>query len=209
QAERITLALTVLSGATASLAQAGFAPLTIAFARGFGPAIRLFDILALTILLLPAATVPSLVLDSNHVNRQGRHLLIWTAALLVNVAANVLVLRIGWGAQAVAINDVWLQLVVVIVLFEMASRYIWGNNTRRRRRLYAALGGALTVSAAATVILDASASSLRPGHLDVLALLARCSGAAAAWALVAILLLRPHVPWRTREASVPTDSRVE
>ena len=50
----------VIGGSIASLAQAAFAPVVLAFAPSFARAIRLFDILAVTIFLLPAATMPSL-----------------------------------------------------------------------------------------------------------------------------------------------------
>ncbi len=66
-AERITIAIGLIAASVAGLGQAGFAPLVMAFLPSFVPSIRLFDILALTILLLPIATVPSLVLDSKRV----------------------------------------------------------------------------------------------------------------------------------------------
>jgi O-antigen/teichoic acid export membrane protein len=191
-AERITLALAVIAGATAGLSQAAFAPLVLAVTPSFEAAIRLFDILALTILLLPMATVPSLVLDSERVNRQGRHLLIWVGALVVNISANVLVLRSGWGAQAVAVNDVWVQFLVVIVVFETASANIWGNNRSRRSRLYAKLALVIAVAVAVTIILDRGVAVLQPGHVDAAAVVLRCAGAGAVWAAMAVVLLRPR-----------------
>ena len=191
-AERITIAMALIAATVAGLGQAGFAPLVMAFTPSFAPSIRLFDILALTILLLPIATVPSLVLDSKRVNRQKRHLTIWAVALLVNIVANVVVLRVGWGAQAIAVNDVWVQFLVVVVIFETAAPHVWEGAGGRRGALYLKMTLVLTVAAAVTVVLDLEAAGLHPGHLDIAAIVLRGGGAAVAWAAVAVLLLRPR-----------------
>jgi O-antigen/teichoic acid export membrane protein len=188
-AERITIAMALVAATVAGLGQAGFAPMVMAFLPSFAPSIRLFDILALTILLLPIATVPSLVLDSKRFNRQKRHLSIWIVALFVNIVANVIVLRAGWGAQAIAINDVWVQFVVVVVIFETAAPHIWDKG-EQRVTLYLKMALVLAVAAALTIALDSGATGLRPGHLDVTATLVRCGGTAAVWGVVAVLLLR-------------------
>ena len=191
-AERITIAMALIAAGVAGLGQAGFAPLVMAFIPTFAGSIRLFDILALTILLLPIATVPSLVLDSKRVNRQKRHLSIWSVALLVNIVANVVVLRAGSGPQAIAINDVWVQFLVAVVIFETAAPHIWDSGVRRRGSLYLKMGLVLVVAVAVTVVLDMGVSGLHPGHLDVAAILLRCGGTALVWGVVAVVLLRPR-----------------
>lgn len=191
-AERITIAMALIAGSAAGLGQAGFAPMVKAFLPSFSGSIRLFDILALTILLLPIATVPSLTLDSKKVNRQKRHLVIWTIALAVNIGANYLVLRAGWSAQAIAVNDVWVQFLVVVVIFETATPHIWGADRGRRGRLYGKMALIIAVAAVVTVVLDAGAASLRPSHLDVVATLLRCGITAAVWSGLAALLLLPR-----------------
>jgi O-antigen/teichoic acid export membrane protein len=188
-AERITIAMALIAAAVTGLGQAGFAPMVMAFLPSFAPSIRLFDTLALTILLLPIATVPSLALDSKRFNRQKRHLSIWAVALLVNIVANVIVLRAGWGAQAIAVNDVWVQFLVVVVIFETAAPYIWEAG-RRRVALYLKVGLVVVVAASLTVVLDIGVSGLRPGHLDVTATLLRCAGTGLVWIVIALLLLR-------------------
>jgi O-antigen/teichoic acid export membrane protein len=190
-AERITLALAVIAGATAGLSQAGFAPLVMAFLPSFQPSIRLFDILALTILLLPIATVPSLVLDSKRVNRQKRHLSIWVLAVLINVVANAFVLHMGWGAQAIAVNDVWIQFAVATVIFETASPHIWTDKHRLRFRLYGKLACVIAVAAAGTIVLDLNANHLTPGPLDVTGTLVRCAAVGAVWAALGFVFIHP------------------
>jgi hypothetical protein len=110
---------------------------------------------------------------------------------LVNVVANVIVLRAGWGAQAIAVNDVWVQFLVVVVIFETAAPHIWDAG-RQRVALYMQMALVLVVAVAVTLVLDMGVTGLHPGHLDVVATLLRCGGTGLAWAVIAILLLRPR-----------------
>ncbi len=123
-------------------------------------------------------------------NRQKRHLSIWTVALLVNVVANVIVLRAGWGAQAIAINDVWVQFLVAVVIFETAAPHIW-DRSHQRAALYLKLTLILAVAVAVTIVLDRGAIGIHPGHLDISATALRCGSTAVVWGVVALLLLRP------------------
>ena len=43
----------------------------------------------------------------------------------------MIVLRAGWGAQAIAINDVWVQFLVAVVIFETAAPHIWEARGQR------------------------------------------------------------------------------
>jgi len=193
QAERLTLAIAVIAGATTGLAQAVFGPLVLVLVPTFAPAVRIFDILALTIFLLPVATIPSLVLDSARVNRPGRHLGIWIVALVVNCAANGLVLAMGKGPVALAINDVWVQLLVVVVLFEASARHIWDEGSRRRLKLYGGLTLAFSLAVILTTILDLSVSHQAAKHLDFGFLLLRCATTLIVWTALGFVLIRPAV----------------
>jgi hypothetical protein len=84
----------------------------------------LFEVLAFDVFVLSVAVLPSLVLDSPRVNWQVRTLVLWTVALAANAAANSAVLVAGWGSMAVAVNDVWIQSVVVIALFALAWTHL-------------------------------------------------------------------------------------
>ena len=104
----------------------------------------------------------------------------------------MLVLRAGWGAQAIAINDVWIQFLVVVVVFETAAAYIWGQNRRRRAILYGKMMCIIAVAVLVTVLLDTGAERLQPNHLDIASILLRCGITGAVWAGVAALLLLPR-----------------
>jgi hypothetical protein len=154
--------------------------------------VRLFDILALTIFLLPIATVPSLVLDSSRVNRQGRHLGIWIVALIVNYVANAAVLALGLGALGLAVNDVWVQMFVVVVLFEVAAQHIWGEARRRRLQLYIGLTLAFGVALILTAVLDANTQQMRLRALDAYGVFFRCAGTIIVWTVLGFVLVRPR-----------------
>lgn len=197
QAERITVAIALVAGATTGLAQALFGPMVLLLVPNFAPAVRLFNILALTIFLLPVATIPSLVLDSARVNRQGLHLKIWIGALILNYVVNAAVLAMGFGAIALAVNDVWVQLVVAILLFEISARHIWAEAVRRRWTLYARLAPAFVVAVVLTAILDVNAAQLSTQHPDGYIIAVRCIGTGLVWLALGLLLLRPSgVTWR-------------
>jgi O-antigen/teichoic acid export membrane protein len=143
---RLTGLIAVVAGLATNLAQAGFPPLVHLVAGRFATAVPIFEVLALNIILLSVATVPSLVLDSQRVNRQRRHLAIWTGALALNALANIVVLAAGRSVLAVAWNDVWVQLVVVLVIFEAAAPY--QRPEWRRRAAYGPVAGALALTGA-------------------------------------------------------------
>jgi hypothetical protein len=110
---------------------------------------------------------------------------------LVNVGANIFVLRMGWGAQAVAANDVWIQFAVAIVIFETAASYIWTDDPGLRFRLYAKLAGVIAVAIVGTILLDTNAAQLTSGRLDVTGILLRCGAAGVVWAAMGLILLGP------------------
>lgn len=58
----------------------------------------------------------------------------------------------------------------------------------------------IAVAVGVTTVLDHGVADLRPGRLDIAALLIRCVATGAAWAIVAVLLLRTRAPVTT-----PTD----
>jgi len=123
-AARTTILLAVLAGALCSLSQAGFGPSVHVLAPRFVGSIIVLEILAFNVIFLSVAAVPSLVLDSAVVNRQVRHLGIWAVAFVVNVVANVVVLASGAGLVAVAANDIWIQVGVLVAVYVMARPHL-------------------------------------------------------------------------------------
>jgi hypothetical protein len=118
---RVTVALALAAGVVTNLCQAGFPVAVEGVASRYVEAGRFFEVLVLNVFLLSVAAVPSLVLDSEAVNKQVRHLMIWIVALGLNVVANVAVFRLASDAPLlVAWNDVWIQGLVVIAVFAAA-----------------------------------------------------------------------------------------
>lgn len=124
QARRLVWLLAVLAGVVTNFAQATFGPVVVAAAPRFQPAILVFEILAFDIVLYVVPMVPSLVLDSLVVNKQWRHLWLWTGALVVNMAANYAVTHLGYGIVAIAWNDVAVQALVAIALLYMTREHL-------------------------------------------------------------------------------------
>lgn len=134
EAARIAVGGAVVAALATNLAQAGFAPVVNAYLPEFHGAIAVFNLLVLNVLLLSLGLVTTLVLDSALVNRQVLVLGIFVGALLVNLAANVVVLVSGSGVQAVALNDLWVQALVVVAVHWAAARHLPGKRWREARR---------------------------------------------------------------------------
>ena len=187
EANRVTVSLVLIAGAATNLAQAVFKPVVQAFVPQFHAAISIFDVLSGNILLLSVAAIPSLVLTSTRVNRQGRYLAVWTVALGVDALANAVALLLGHGPVAIAVNDIWIQLVVVVVIFALAWSRVGGRS--QGRALITASGLALMTAAVGALLhlmgVDSTLST-RWG----LQLAGRLLVAAAPWALAAAGLRR-------------------
>jgi O-antigen/teichoic acid export membrane protein len=148
---RILMLMTIATCAVSNLFQAGFAPLVNLVAPKFVPSVPIFEILSFNIILLTIISVPSLVLDSVVVNKQWLHLNIWIGGLIVNLAANYFVLRKEWGLIGVAWNDIWVQLIVIAVIYASTHQYLFGRNLPAWRFYFAevillALCGAVFIS---------------------------------------------------------------
>jgi hypothetical protein len=100
---------------------------------------------------------------------------------------------VGWGAQAVAVNDVWIQFAVAIVIFETAASHIWTDDPGLRFRLYARLACVIALAAAETIALDTSAAHLASARLDVAAILLRCGAVGVVWAALGFALLGARI----------------
>ena len=174
-ADRVTTILFVVAGAATNLGQAGFGPVVTHFLPAYAGAVPLFEILALNIVLLSVGVVPSLVLRDEATGAQNRYLGLWVVALAVNAAANAIVLRAGYGAVAVAWNDVWVQALVLVALFAMAARRLGVPGWGRR----AGIG----VPLAAITVLTMFGLRAAGGHLAIRCLVVAAVWGAVVWAL--------------------------
>lgn len=129
QTTRVSVFVMLATCAMANMAQAGFAPLVQLVLPRYVASIPVFEILAFNIIVLTMTFIPSLLLDSAVVNRQWAHLSVWAVGLGINIVANILVTRLGGGLQGIAWNDIWIQLMVVVVLYALAEQYMYPNRT--------------------------------------------------------------------------------
>lgn len=181
-ADRVTTTLFLVSGLATNLGQASFAPMVGFFLPEYVGASQLFDVLSLNIVLLSVAAVPSLVLSDEVHGNQNRFLALWVGALAVNLALNVATLSMGFGPLIVAWNDVWVQAVVVVLLFAMAGRRLGVPDWGRR----AAVGVPLVAATAATMVALRFLLADRPDSVGdlVVRVVGRASTVAAVWAVL-------------------------
>ncbi len=152
ETSRITIFLIIATGAIASLAQAGFAPLLQLILPAYIQSIPIFEVLSLNIIVLTMTLVPSLILDSALVNKQWLHLGIWSIGLTVDLGFNYLAAHAGGGLLAIAWNDIWIQLLVVIALYAAAQPYLYPDRSFAFR-VYLRVGLLLLVEAAVFALL--------------------------------------------------------
>jgi len=203
-AGRSAVWIATIAALATNLAQAGFGPAVLLLVPRFAGSIRLFDLMAFNILLLSASAVPSLILDSPAVNQQVRHLFFWIVATAINIACNVVAFHLlDLGPIAIVVNDVWIQTVLVIVLFRAAERSVaphWPGGFVHKRLFgiaiaSACIGGVLHVS------MPDSGSSLGMllGHAAVRTLVV-----AGCWAGAAMLLRDGQRPITAAAVGGPT-----
>lgn len=185
---RVTVVIAVLASLAANLGHAWFGPLVHAFVPGFSSSIPLFGLLAMNVVLLPLAFVPTIVLQSTLVNRQVAGLWIGFAALVVNAAANSIVLVAEAGSMWIAANDVWIQAVVVGTTFAVASPHL--DRGRSSRHLLLLLAGLVAWTGAVGVLLHNHVTVTSSVADAVTAGLLRSGLVAAAWVIPLGLLLR-------------------
>jgi len=164
----------------------------------FVPGIRIFQVLCFNIVFLTMVAVPSLVLDSIVANRQWLHVSTWTVALIVNAAANIFVIQKGWGLIAVAWNDIWIQLVVAIVIYKTAERYIFESRTTARR-FYIFELGLLLGCGAMFIALQWTPGSISPRAVAdfITAFLVKISIVTIVWSSICFAMYRlPSLPFK-------------
>lgn len=173
-ARRLTVALAAVAGVATGLAQAIFKPIVLIAVPKFADSVAIFEVLSITIFLLIVILVPSLILTSAQVNRQALVLWIWLAGLVVNAVANVLAFSVGPGVMAVAWNDVWVQFVVVVFIFEAAAPHFVRG--RVRFKLHTLLLGMFGLVLAVTFVVGSLPAPSNPNVVSVLIELAVRSG---------------------------------
>jgi len=189
---RISLLMMAATCSVANLFQAGFGPLVEGLVPKFGSSIAVFEVLSFNIIFLTIVTVPSLILDSVVVNKQWLHLNIWIGGLIVNLAANYLVIRAGWGLIAVAWNDIWVQCLAIVFIYGSAHQYLF-NNRHEAWQFYGSALVLLSVCGLVFVLLKWSplsfnSATARPGLITALG--ARCMMVAAVWSCACFSLYR-------------------
>lgn len=189
---RISLFLGVLSCVVCNLIQACIALPVFRFFPRFSSSVPILETLAFNTVLLTVTILPTLLLDSAVVNRQWRHLGIWSFGLVLNYGVNYVALRFGHGVLAIAWNDIGVQLVVGLLFYAAAHRYLF-RDFATSRRLYVPLVGVLAVCGLTYLLLHLPFLSGNPpgDHRALLVrTLARIGLVIAIWGPTSLFLYR-------------------
>jgi hypothetical protein len=149
---------------------------------------------------------PTLLLESAVINRQWLHLGIWGLGLILNYAVNYTVLRSGYGISAIAWNDIWAQLVVVLLIYAAAHWYLFPDFASALR-LYFPLLGLLLGCGCIYLILRRPLFSTIAGRTNaerLIAFVCRAAFVVAVWLPTAFFLHRQYPPGQATAESVPT-----
>ncbi len=192
ESARLSVFVMLAACVIANLSQAGFSPIVDAFLPQFRQSAPIFGILAFDIVVLTMTFLPSLALDSALVNRQRAHWTVWGIALAVNALANGAVIYFGLSLSAIAWNDVWIQTLVVLVLFGMAQEYLF-TDRQEAHALYARLAGLATLCFAIWITLPLSNFGS-----PLVSLIFRLTLVLAIWTPVALFMLSKRSQSGTR-----------
>jgi hypothetical protein len=188
QACRLSIAIAAIAGFATNVCQAGYGPAVSLVAPKFAASIPIFEVVAGDIVLLALPALASLALTSTLANQQGVALRLALAGVVLNAAANAAVLAMGFGALAIAWNDVSVQLFMAGLTLHYAAP--WLASEQERARLYQGLGAVVAWTLIIAVVLHAlpvSASGI--AHSSLLAS-GRLALVIAAWLVPGVAIRR-------------------
>jgi O-antigen/teichoic acid export membrane protein len=139
------IAIMLVACLAVSLGQAAYGPFVSIFLPKFAGSVPLFDVLILTVPLVAASIIPSILLNSAELNRQGMNAGIWAGALVVNAGLSFVAFRyLDWGTLGVAWVAVVMQAATTAVLYGVTHRYVF-DSLRNELPLYGAVVGMFAV----------------------------------------------------------------
>jgi O-antigen/teichoic acid export membrane protein len=86
-----------------------------------------FNVLSYNICLMAIVLIPNLVLNSAIVNKQKIILILYIIGLAINIALNILVIKLGYGIVGVAWVMIGSQFLVSLATLYLARRYMFGD----------------------------------------------------------------------------------
>jgi O-antigen/teichoic acid export membrane protein len=96
--------------------------------KSYIPSIVAFNALSYNIYLMAITLIPNLVLSSSIINKQNIVLILYVIGLALNIALNILVIKLGYGIVGVAWVMIGSQFLVSLMIFYFSRHYIFSDN---------------------------------------------------------------------------------
>ncbi len=123
-AERVAVYLALVTAMLIPLIQVGFYLIVNLITKNYTGSIQIFNVLSYNIFLAAIVVIPNLILGSAIVNKQKITLLFYTIGLAINIALNILVIKLGYGVLGVAWVTVGSQGLMTLVIYYFARQYM-------------------------------------------------------------------------------------
>jgi O-antigen/teichoic acid export membrane protein len=126
-AKRIAVYLALGTTMLIPLAQLGFYDVVNWITPKYIGSIPVLHVLSYNICLAALVVIPNLVLNSAIVNKQKVVLLFYAVGLVINVALNILIIKLGYGIVGVAWVMIGSQALVTLAMYCYAQRYMFAD----------------------------------------------------------------------------------
>lgn len=185
--ERLALLILVAATAAATLLQAAFPAFVYWFTPRYEAAIPTFEVLAFTTATLTATIMPSLVLESSVVGRQGAAAAAWAISVAVNVGLAIAAVRAGYGLVGVAWATVFAQCFIVVLLYGFVHRHLY-QSVRESLPFYASALACLAAGGAVYAVFQHPQFAGAVSAGEWTALTGRLTAALGVWSALAVAL---------------------
>jgi O-antigen/teichoic acid export membrane protein len=122
---RIAVYITLGTAVLVPLSQVVFYLIASLITTQYISSIPIFHVLSYNLYLASAAIIPAAILTSSIVNKQSIFLVLYSIGLALNIAFNILVIRLGYGVVGVAWVTICTQGLVTFLLYRFIRSYIF------------------------------------------------------------------------------------
>ena len=134
-AKRIAIYLALGTSLLIPLVQLGFYIIVNWITVKYTGSIPIFSVLSYNIFLAAIIAIPNLVLRSSIVNKQRLSLLFYLIGLIINIALNILVIKLGHGVVGVAWVTIGTQALVTLITYHFTRQYMFTGQAEYLRFL--------------------------------------------------------------------------
>jgi O-antigen/teichoic acid export membrane protein len=134
-AKRIAVYLALGASLLIPLVQLGFYIIVNWITTKYTGSIPIFSVLSYNIFLAAIIAVPNLVLRSSIINKQRLSLIFYSIGLVLNIALDIMVIKLGHGVTGVAWVTIGTQALVTLVTYHFTRHYMFTSKAEYLRFL--------------------------------------------------------------------------